>query len=76
MRARFCIPTSEKHLLNVVLLNVVRGDRRRSRYVAGVYNVVAGEERVYPATRLHGASVAKAKRVLGGTPRRLEWLQG
>jgi nucleoside-diphosphate-sugar epimerase len=35
----------------------------------------AGEDAVYYATRLHGASNAKAKQVLGWTPRRLEWLQ-
>src|ERR1700761_8013519 len=34
----------------------------------------AGEDAVYYATRLSGASNAKAKRVLGWTPRRLEWL--
>lgn len=36
---------------------------------------MAGEDAVYYATRLHGASNAKAKRVLGWKPRRLEWLQ-
>jgi len=36
---------------------------------------VAGDDGVYYATRLHGASNAKAKRVLGWKPRRLEWLQ-
>jgi nucleoside-diphosphate-sugar epimerase len=35
---------------------------------------VAGEDVVYYATRLNGASNAKAKRVLGWYPRRLEWL--
>lgn len=34
----------------------------------------AGEDAVYYATKLSGASNAKAKRVLGWTPRRLEWL--
>lgn len=34
----------------------------------------AGEDTVYYATNLSGASNAKAKRVLGWTPRRLEWL--
>ena len=34
-----------------------------------------GEDAVYYATKLHGASNAKAKRVLGWQPRRLEWLQ-
>jgi 2-alkyl-3-oxoalkanoate reductase len=34
-----------------------------------------GEDDVYYATRLSGASNAKAKRVLGWKPRRLEWLQ-
>jgi 2-alkyl-3-oxoalkanoate reductase len=37
---------------------------------------IAGEDAVYYATRLSGASNAKAKRVLGWKPRRLEWLQG
>lgn len=36
---------------------------------------IAGEDTVYYATKLHGASNAKAKRVLGWKPRRLEWLQ-
>lgn len=36
---------------------------------------IAGEDAVYYATRLHGASNAKAKRVLAWKPRRLEWLQ-
>jgi nucleoside-diphosphate-sugar epimerase len=36
---------------------------------------MAGDDAVYYATRLHGASNAKAKRVLGWKPRRLEWLQ-
>jgi nucleoside-diphosphate-sugar epimerase len=35
---------------------------------------IAGEDAVYYATRLSGASNAKAKRVLGWKPRRLEWL--
>ncbi|MGA8938772.1 MAG: NAD(P)-dependent oxidoreductase [Acidobacteriaceae bacterium] len=35
----------------------------------------AGEDAVYYATRLSGASNAKAKRVLGWKPRPLEWLQ-
>jgi nucleoside-diphosphate-sugar epimerase len=35
---------------------------------------VAGEDAVYYATRLSGAANAKAKRVLGWKPRRLEWL--
>ena len=35
---------------------------------------VAGEDAVYYATKLSGASNAKAKRVLGWKPRRLEWL--
>ena len=34
----------------------------------------AGEDTAYYATKLSGASNAKAKRVLGWTPRRLEWL--
>ena len=34
----------------------------------------AGEDAVYYQTRLSGASNAKAKRELGFTPRRLEWL--
>ena len=36
---------------------------------------IAGEDVVYYATRLSGASNAKAKRVLGWKPRRLEWLE-
>jgi len=36
---------------------------------------MAGEDMVYYATKLSGASNAKAKRVLGWTPRRLEWLE-
>lgn len=35
---------------------------------------VAGEDAVYYTTKLSGASNAKAKRVLGWKPRRLEWL--
>ena len=34
----------------------------------------AGEDPVYYATRLSGASNSKAKLVLGWKPRRLEWL--
>lgn len=34
----------------------------------------AGEDAVYYATKLSGASNAKAKRLLGWSPRRLEWL--
>ena len=36
---------------------------------------MAGEDMVYYATKLSGASNAKAKRVLGWTPRRLDWLE-
>jgi hypothetical protein len=36
---------------------------------------MAGEDAVYYATKLSGASNAKAKRILGWEPRRLEWLQ-
>ena len=36
---------------------------------------MAGEDIVYYATGLSGASNAKAKRILGWKPRRLEWLQ-
>ncbi|MFY9935943.1 MAG: NAD(P)-dependent oxidoreductase [Silvibacterium sp.] len=36
---------------------------------------MAGDDAVYYATSLHGASNAKAKRVLGWKPRRLEWLR-
>jgi len=36
----------------------------------------AGEDSLYYATRLRGASNEKAKRELGFRPRRLEWLQG
>ncbi|WP_213805529.1 NAD(P)-dependent oxidoreductase [Granulicella sp. dw_53] len=35
---------------------------------------IAGEDAVYYATKLSGASNTKAKRVLGWKPRRLEWL--
>ncbi len=35
---------------------------------------IAGEDAVYYATQLSGASNAKAKRVLGWNPRHLEWL--
>ena len=36
---------------------------------------IAGEDAVYYATRLSGASNAKAKRILAWKPRRLEWLE-
>lgn len=36
---------------------------------------IAGEDAVYYATKLSGASNAKARRVLGWKPRRLEWLE-
>lgn len=36
---------------------------------------MARDDAVYYATRLTGASNAKAKRVLGWQPRRLEWLR-
>ena len=36
---------------------------------------IAGEDAVYYATKLSGASNAKAKRILGWIPRRLEWLE-
>jgi 2-alkyl-3-oxoalkanoate reductase len=36
--------------------------------------VIAGEDAAYYATKLSGASNAKAKRILGWKPRRLEWL--
>jgi 2-alkyl-3-oxoalkanoate reductase len=35
----------------------------------------AGEDAVYYATKLSGASNAKAKRILGWQPRRLDWLE-
>jgi nucleoside-diphosphate-sugar epimerase len=35
---------------------------------------IAGEDAVYYATKLSGASNAKAKRVFAWKPRRLEWL--
>ena len=35
---------------------------------------IAGEDAVYYATKLSGASNAKTKRLLGWRPRRLEWL--
>jgi 2-alkyl-3-oxoalkanoate reductase len=37
---------------------------------------VAGEDAVYYATKLSGASNAKAKRTFGFKPRRLEWMKG
>jgi nucleoside-diphosphate-sugar epimerase len=37
-------------------------------------SAIAGEDAVYYATKLSGASNAKAKGVFGWTPRRLEWL--
>jgi len=36
---------------------------------------IAGEDAVYYATKLSGASNAKAKRILEWKPRRLEWLE-
>jgi nucleoside-diphosphate-sugar epimerase len=36
---------------------------------------IAGEDILYYATKLSGASNARAKRVLGWKPRRLEWLE-
>jgi 2-alkyl-3-oxoalkanoate reductase len=39
-----------------------------------IVRAVAGEDVVYYATKLSGASNAKAKRHLGWKPRRLEWL--
>ena len=36
---------------------------------------IAGEDALYYATKLSGASNAKAKQVLGWQPRRLEWLE-
>jgi nucleoside-diphosphate-sugar epimerase len=36
---------------------------------------IAGDDAVYYATKLSGASNAKAKRILGWKPRRLEWLE-
>jgi len=36
---------------------------------------IAGEDAVYYGTKLSGASNAKAKRLLGWKPRRLEWLE-
>jgi nucleoside-diphosphate-sugar epimerase len=36
---------------------------------------MAGEDAVYYATKLSGASNAKAKRILGWKPRRLVWLE-
>jgi 2-alkyl-3-oxoalkanoate reductase len=41
---------------------------------AEVKAMAGGEDVVYYATRLSGASNAKAKRILGWKPRRLEWL--
>lgn len=38
-------------------------------------NALVGEDAVYYATKLSGASNAKAKRVLGWLPRRLVWLE-
>jgi hypothetical protein len=36
--------------------------------------VAGGEDAVYYGTKLRGASNARAKKVLGFSPRRLEWL--
>ncbi|MGB2628151.1 MAG: hypothetical protein WAK20_15300 [Candidatus Acidiferrum sp.] len=36
---------------------------------------IVGEDAVYYATKLSGASNAKAKRILGWKPRPLEWLE-
>jgi len=36
---------------------------------------IAGEDAVYYATKFSGAPNAKAKRILGWKPRRLEWLE-
>jgi len=44
------------------------------RFSEAEVKALAGEDAVYYATRLSGASNAKAKRVLGWKPRRLEWL--
>ena len=43
---------------------------------AMIVKAVAGEDAVYYATKLSGASNAKAKRILEWKPRRLEWLKG
>jgi nucleoside-diphosphate-sugar epimerase len=40
-----------------------------------IAKAMAGEDAVYYATKLSGASNAKAKRILGWKPRRLEWLE-
>jgi 2-alkyl-3-oxoalkanoate reductase len=37
---------------------------------------VAGEDAVYYATKLSGASNAKAKQTFNFKPRRLEWMKG
>jgi 2-alkyl-3-oxoalkanoate reductase len=42
---------------------------------AVVVKAVAGEDAVYYAMKLSGASNARAKRILGWNPRRLEWLK-
>jgi 2-alkyl-3-oxoalkanoate reductase len=44
------------------------------RMSAMIVRAVAGEDVVSYATKLSGASNAKAKRILGWKPRRLEWL--
>ena len=44
------------------------------RFSEAEVKALAGEDAVYYATRLSGASNAKAKRVLGWKPRRLQWL--
>lgn len=45
-----------------------------SHVTEGMARVFAGEDAVYYATKLSGASNEKAKRVLNFNPRRLEWL--
>ncbi len=44
------------------------------RFSEAAVKAIAGEDVVYYATKLSGASNAKAKQVLGWKPRRLEWL--
>jgi nucleoside-diphosphate-sugar epimerase len=45
------------------------------RFSEAAVKAIAGEDVVYYATKLSGASNAKSKRMLGWKPRRLEWLQ-
>ncbi len=51
------------------------GARRYVQQSSGFF-LAPGEDAIYYGTKLRGASNAKAKKALGFTPRRLEWLAG